>query len=151
VTDNKYTAFFGENQRRNGFLTYLSLTVILLTVIAKFKRNSIHHIYYTSLFTGLILGGYGVMQTLGIDFVKWNNPYNSVISTVGNPNFAAAIMAIVAVVNIGPVFAPIFNKFIRTSFGVSVVLLLFAIYRSDARSNIVCCWFWCALWNLGIN
>jgi O-antigen ligase len=137
VTDNKYTAFFGENQRRNGFLTYLSLTIILLTVIAKFKRNSIKHIYYTSLFTGLILGGYGVMQTFGIDFVKWNNPYNSVISTVGNPNFAAAIMAIVAVVNIGPVFAPIFNKFIRALFGVSIVLLLFAIYRSDARQGVI--------------
>ena len=28
VTDNKYTGFFGENQRRNGFLTYFSLTII---------------------------------------------------------------------------------------------------------------------------
>jgi O-antigen ligase len=136
-TDNKYTAFFGENQRRNGFLTYFSLTIVLLTVIGKLNKTSITNIYFTSIFTGLILGGYGVFQTMGMDFVKWNNPYNSVISTVGNPNFAAAIMAIIAVVNLGPVFTPVFNKYIRTLFGFSVVLLLFAIYRSDARQGVI--------------
>jgi len=137
VTDSKYTAFFGENQRRNGFLTYFSLAIIFLTVVSKFKKSSTAGIYYTSLFTGLILGGYGVLQTLGIDFVQWNNPYNSVISTVGNPNFAAAIMAIIAVVNLGPVFVPIFGKFIRIIFGFSSLLLLFAIYRSDARQGVI--------------
>ncbi len=136
-TDNKYTAFFGENQRRNGFLTYLSLTIVLLTVVSKFKIDSMRSVYLTSLITGLILGGYGVMQTLGIDFVQWNNPYNSVISTVGNPNFAAAIMAIIAVVNLGPVFTPIFNTSIRIAYGFSVALLLFAIYRSDARQGVI--------------
>jgi O-antigen ligase len=137
MTDNKYTAFLGENQRRNGFLTYLSLAIILLTVFSKFNENSVTGIYLTSLITGLVLGGYGVMQTLGIDFVQWNNPYNSVISTVGNPNFAAAIMAIIAVVNLGPVFVPIFGSFVRVIFGFSTLLLLFAIYRSDARQGII--------------
>jgi O-antigen ligase len=137
ATDNKYTAFFGENQRRNGFLTYFALTIILLTVIAKFKRIDVNNIYLTSLFTGIILGGYSVMQTFGMDFIKWNNPYNSVIATVGNPNFAAAIMAIVAVVNLGPIFTPAFNKILRIVFGFSVLLLLFAIYRSDARQGTI--------------
>ena len=30
-TDFKYIAFFGDTQRRNGFISYLSLAIILLT------------------------------------------------------------------------------------------------------------------------
>ena len=51
------------------------------------------------------------MQISGIDFVTWNNQYNAVISTVGNPNFAAAIMAIIATLNFG--FALIHSLEIR--------------------------------------
>ena len=33
TTDISYTAFFGENQRRNGFLTYLALIVFMFNVL----------------------------------------------------------------------------------------------------------------------
>ena len=47
---------------------------------------------------------YGFLQSNGKDFVKWDNPYNSIISTVGNPNFAAAVMAILATISFSAIF-----------------------------------------------
>jgi hypothetical protein len=53
------------------------------------------------LVVGFISGTYGVLQHLGKDPIKWNNPYNAVIGTLGNPDFAAAVMAILAVITFG--------------------------------------------------
>jgi hypothetical protein len=77
------------------------------------------------------------MQISGIDFVKWNNPYNAVISTVGNPNFAAAIMAIIATLNFGFALIPSFNIAQRLIHLVVFILSYIAIFRSDARQGLV--------------
>ena len=37
ATDIKYVALFGENQRRNGFLTYLALLILFLSAAIYFK------------------------------------------------------------------------------------------------------------------
>jgi O-antigen ligase len=136
-TDNRRTAFIGDNQRYNGVLMYIGLAVVMLAA-AKFVRNShgIKIIYVSSLL-GIILSIYGLLQINGIDFVKWNNPYNSVISTVGNPNFAAAIIAILAILSFAPVLNNSFNFFFRI-LGVFVALLsILAIYLSDARQGLI--------------
>ena len=92
----KFQSFFGENLRRNGLLSYFSLAVIFLVIVRIFKSRNLNRFYLTAYICGLVMGIYGIMQHFGMDFVKWNNPYNSIISTVGNPNFAAAIMAVLA-------------------------------------------------------
>ena len=77
------------------------------------------------------------MQATGRDFVKWNNPYNSIIGTVGNPNFAAAVMAIIGIL----IFSSLFISDIAIKqrwFGAFVAfLLLIAIYRSNARQGLL--------------
>jgi O-antigen ligase len=137
VTDNKYNAIFGENQRRNGLLTYLSLVIFLLSAIVLINLTNLKYLYLVGFFTGSIMAIYGLMQTFGIDFIKWNNPYNSVISTVGNPNFAAAIMAVFGSLIFAGIFVKDSNKFVRLLSGLFVIVLTFAIFRSDARQGLV--------------
>jgi len=136
-SDIPYVAYLGEIQRRNGFLSYLALAVIALASAFYIRIDSVKRIYYVAFFTGLILAVYGLMQISGVDFVRWNNPYNAIISTVGNPNFAGAIMAMMAAIIFGPVLNKGFNRVFRVFSFILVLTLLYTIYLSDARQGLI--------------
>ncbi|CAB4579358.1 unannotated protein [freshwater metagenome] len=137
VSDFKYVAIFGETQRRNGFLTYFSLAIIMISSALFFRVFNAQRIYLTTYFIGLITLGYAFLQSSGRDFVNWNNPYNSIIGTVGNPNFAAAVMAIIGVLTFSLAFNSDFEKFYRFSGLVIAGLLFIVIYLSDARQGLL--------------
>jgi O-antigen ligase len=136
-TDVSFTAFFGENQRRNGFLTYLALIVFMLAAAIFVRLEAIKRLNYVAFSTGLVLGIYGLMQISGLDFIKWDNPYNAVISTVGNPNFAAAVMAMMASIVFGPVLNNSFHIYYRVASLILTVMLLITIYLSNARQGLI--------------
>jgi len=137
VTDNKRIAFIGDNQRNNGLLMYLGLSIILLTAAVNINIKNIIKTLQTMLCLGAFLSIYGLFQISGVDIVKWNNPYNAVISTVGNPNFAAAIMAIMATVSFGLLFNTAVTIFYRIFSLLVCTLSLAAIYLSDARQGLI--------------
>jgi O-antigen ligase len=137
ITDVTFTAFFGENQRRNGFLTYVALAIFMLSASIFVRLESIKRLNYVAFSTGLVLAVYGLMQISGFDFVKWNNPYNAIISTVGNPNFAAAVMAMMASIVFGPVLNNSFNIYYRSLSLLLTLLLLVTIYLSVARQGLI--------------
>jgi len=136
-TDDYRTAFIGDNQRNNGLLMYFGLAVIILTAACYIRNRNAIEIIYTSLLLGTILSTYGLFQINGIDFVSWNNPYNSIISTLGNPNFAAAIIAIIATLAFAPVLNSSFNFFVRLLGAFVTIVSILAIYLSDARQGLV--------------
>lgn len=136
-TDERYTAFLGENMRRTGALNYISLSILLLSAATFIRLQNLKRVYLVGFLTGVIVGGYGLLQSSGIDFVQWNNPYNSVISTVGNPNFSAAIMAVLATLIFGPVMNSNFSNFIRITCLFTSGILLYTIYQSGARQGLI--------------
>ena len=136
-TDVKFIAFMGDSQRRNGFLTYLALSVVMLATALTFKVESVNQLHKVAFLSGLLLSIYGLMQISGLDFVDWNNPYNAIISTVGNPNFAAAIMSIMALLIFAPVLNSSYSKLIRISSFILTILILYTIFLSDARQGLL--------------
>jgi len=136
-TDVIYTAFFGENLRRNGFITYLSLTIIMVSTILFVRIASITRFIYVTYFIGIYLAIYGWLQSTGRDFIQWNNPYNSIIGTVGNPNFAASLMAIVGIICVGGLLSLPHNTFIKLLVSIIPLVLLFLIYKSGSRQGLI--------------
>jgi O-antigen ligase len=137
LSGSKYVAIIGETQRKNGYLSYLALIIIFLTVSRLVKSQHLNRFYLVSLFTALLLGVYGLMQNSGLDFVKWNNPYNSIISTVGNPNFAAAIMAVMVTLLFGPILQNGYSQVQKIFSGFLIIVLVYTIYLSDARQGLI--------------
>jgi O-antigen ligase len=137
VSDFKYVAIFGDTQRRNGFLSYLSLSTIMFASAIFIRMFNVRRIFTVTYFIGIVTLCYAILQTNGKDFVKWNNPYNSIIGTVGNPNFAAAVMAIVGVLIFSMVLNSDFNKIYRLSGLIITGLLYVVIYLSDARQGLL--------------
>jgi len=136
-TNDLFTAFMGDSLRRNGFITYISLSIVMLTTAIYFRITSIKRLSLYALITGTLLTIYGLMQISGVDFIEWNNPYNAIISTVGNPNFAAAIMAIMAIIIFAPALNSDFSKTIRASSLILTCIIIYTIYLSNARQGLL--------------
>jgi len=154
-TNFKFIAIFGDTQRRNGFTSYLSLTIILLAAALFIRTFNARRIYFVALFVSLSSAIYAFMQTNGKDFVKWNNPYNSIIGTVGNPNFAAAVMAVMGVLVVSITLIKSFPKYVRITSPFVGIFLLYLIYKSQARQGLLAYIlgvgvFMC-IWTLGKN
>ena len=136
-TDFKYIGFFGEYQRRTGFLTYLFLVVFFVISVLEVKLSDYKRITYWVFGIAIAVVGYGLLQHFGMDFIRWNNPYNSVLSTVGNPNFAAAIMAIFSVALFGAALTAELPLFVRVSGIVVSALSLVTIYFSNSLQGFL--------------
>jgi len=136
-SDNILISIFGDTQRRNGFISYLSLAVISVAAAVFFRVSNVKRIFNMAYLVGTISVFYAILQKSGHDFVKWNNPYNSIIGTLGNPNFAAAVMAVLGVLILATLLNSDFNLYLRI-FGLGVaVLLLIVIYLSEARQGLL--------------
>ena len=136
-TDNKYIGFFGEYQRRTGYLSYLCLIAFFLSACYLFNLRRLDVLEKASLAVGSLIGVYGFVQHYNFDFVHWNNPYNSVLSTLGNPDFAAASMAIFLVLNFGLAIQKKYVVWARVIAGFNVVLLSIVIQFSQARQGLL--------------
>lgn len=136
-SDHKYLAFFGDYLRKNGFLQYICLLIVFISAAISIKKEHFRQIYNMSLLLGVVLSIYGFLQHFGKDFVSWNNPYNSVILTVGNPNFAAALLSFLLILNVSACMNSLVRNFIRIAhLGVSI-LLITVIFFSNARQGLV--------------
>lgn len=135
--DFQQTAIFGDTQRRNGFLSYFSLAIVMIAASIFVRIFNIKNLYLASYFVGTISVIYALMQTTGNDFIEWNNGYNAIITTLGNPNFAAAVMAVIGVIAFSTVFNSEFKLSYRIFSLLLTILLLFSIYRSNARQGLL--------------
>lgn len=136
-SEYKLNALFGDTFRRNGALQYVALSILFLFTVRSVNFFNIIKIYKAGIFLTLIIAGYGLIQISGNDFYEWNNNYNSMISTLGNPNFASAILAILSVlccsyVALNKVSLP--YKFIAC---LACIGSIIAIVSSDSRQGII--------------
>ena len=134
---DKYTAFIGVFQRRNGFLTYLCLAILSLSAAVFVRLNHLKRFFNILLLISLTLIVYGFAQSNGRDFVNWNNPYNALISTVGNPNFAAAVMAILATISFCLIFLKEIGRIKQVLFFLISISFIYLIYQSNSRQGLL--------------
>jgi O-antigen ligase len=134
-TKSEFKAFFGEQQRRLGFLFYLFMAIFMISASLFFSINQIQKLFKSAIFLGTIFSVYGVMQYTNNDFISWDNPYNSIILTLGNPNYASALMSILAIL----VFTHgiLSNAYIRY-FSITIgTILLILITLSNSRQGLI--------------
>ena len=84
---------------------------------------------------GVITASYSIIQINKKDFVKWSDP-NSIISTLGNTNFAGAAMAIFAIVSFGHIFIKSNNFYYKLFNLVLCILLFYSVQKTNARQAV---------------
>ena len=131
-SDQFLVGLIGETQRRNGFLSYFGLSVIFLYALRSINFSNILRVYQIGILTGVALSVYGVIQISGNDFVTWDNPYNSMISTLGNPNFASATLAVLLLISLFGIFIKGLSVLFKVLSCLVIVLSLIAIVVSGS-------------------
>lgn len=136
-TDLKIVGLIGDTQRRNGLLSYVALSIIFLYASRTANFYQIRKIFITAIFVGLIVGIYGVLQSFGYDPIPWDNPYNNVIGTLGNPNFASALLAVLCLISFSTLFINSISSIIKLVSLLTCLVSIFAILQSDSRQGLV--------------
>lgn len=136
-TDVFIRGFIGETQRRNGYLHYLSMVVIFLFLVRSISFEFVKKTIKICIWLNLILGSYGLIQITGNDFVDWANPYNSMISTMGNPNFASSMLAFLLSVALISVFALKFSLLYKFTAFLGSTISIVAIVVSNSRQGLI--------------
>ena len=136
-TDVFIRGLIGETQRRNGYLHYLSMAVVFLYLVRNINFEFAMKLIKASVWLNLILGMYGLLQITGNDFVEWVNPYNSMISTMGNPNFASSILAFFFSIALILLFALEVSIIYKIMALISSIVSLIAITASGSRQGLI--------------
>ena len=128
---------FGVNGRSTGIAAYLGLSSVLLAALlaSDLKLSKIFSL--TLLFSGFVSTAYGLLQAYGHDPIKWNNPYSSVISFLGNPDFASSFIALSSALAFGLILAKGTKSYLRMVLLVYLLVAFFTIIKSHAQQGVL--------------
>ncbi|GAC1441652.1 MAG: hypothetical protein NVS3B26_11630 [Mycobacteriales bacterium] len=90
------TALVGTYGRNSGWIAYLSALVLFGVGVRVWTTASAHILALAVVASGAFTASYGLLQYAGVDAIHWNNPYNPIIASLGNPDFASAYLGICA-------------------------------------------------------
>jgi O-antigen ligase len=137
AADNKQIAFFGDNMRKNGYLTYLALAIFFLAIAGFINTSNVIVLYQFILLSAYVVGGYGLLQMSGNDFINWSASGMSLFSTLGNSNFAGSAMAILAILSLGGAYIGRKNPIILWLSLIAFVILSITIFPTNARQGLL--------------
>jgi O-antigen ligase len=150
TTDVKFTALFGAYQRRTGLLAYLGFAILFLGAMKLSKLESVRSLQAVIFGTASLMTLYGLLQHFHHDFVNWNNPYNPVLTTLGNPDFSSAVLGIFVVSAFG-LFMNLeiskVNRLISAGIGIlMLVVIKFSAVTQGFLAAAVGCGFIFLVW-----
>lgn len=94
-SDNAFErGLYGAFGRNTGALTYLSLSLIFISCFFVTKISNFSKIIRSLFYCGLLNVIYCLFASTGNDIFTWQNQFNAVLGTFGNPNFIGAFMGI---------------------------------------------------------
>lgn len=139
VLDNRDFAFkfYGTSSRNTGTLAYTALALLMLASAVSASRRVLQRYSISLVAVGIILSLYGILQSRGIDFYKFNNAYaTNVFGTFGNPNFQSAFMGITGTVALTWVCFSRTQLIVKLGLTVFVGLTVYNIFLSSEQGYL---------------
>ena len=130
-----YQSFVGVYQRNLGVATYLFFILIMLGIALNSTFRNSKFTLLTFVFLGGLQSIYGLIQQLGADPFPWNNPYNPMIGTFGNPNFSSAFLGCTAVAALTLILQSSLK--VKLLLGIQVILSLALVINSNSSQGLM--------------
>jgi O-antigen ligase len=127
---------WGSFSRSNGLMAKVPLLLLAMIYFRFSNKEIVSRFFYVSLLLLVLEIIYGVIQLSGNDPVPWNNPYNNIFVTSGNPNFAAALFAMLVVLNLRHIFSSS-NIYFRVASIFAVVIGMYMSYATQSVQGIL--------------
>lgn len=134
---NPFQEFFGTYGRATGFVAYISLAALLLGAAVVASTEFVNSFAHALLIAGGLSIGYGLIQVVGADPVKWVNQYSPVIGFLGNPNFESSFVGFSGVLAFGFIIAQGLNRAMRSAFVAYLLLAVFVIIKTDSQQGLL--------------
>jgi O-antigen ligase len=120
TSPNTYKSLIGALGRNNGVLTYFFFAVL-----------------WALAGLGVFQTFYNVLQLADADPITWNNPYGFILGTLGNSDFAAALLAICSIATLWLARIHAKNKTITFGLVVLVTIQLVVMLESNVRQSLI--------------
>ena len=91
--------------------------------------------------SALAVGGYGLLQMTGNDFINWSSSGMALFSTMGNSNFAGSLMAILATITLGGSYIYRSSIALSSISFISFIILVVTIFPTNARQGLLLLFF----------
>ena len=137
TSPNFYKSLIGAQGRNNGVLTYFFFAVIAYLASQRFTSGELPKLLWALAGLGLIETFYNVLQLAKMDPIKWNNPYGFILGTLGNSDFAAALLAICSVATMWLIALNQKNKPVALGLAALVLIELIVMVQSNVRQSLV--------------
>ena len=137
AADNSQIALFGDNMRKNGYLTYLALAIFFWAVAVFINSSNLIILYRFILLSAYVVGGYALLQMSGNDFINWSSSGMALFSTLGNSNFAGSAMAILAILSLGGAYSYRKDQITLWLSLIAFGILSITIFPTNARQGLL--------------
>jgi len=129
---------FGIHGRNFGALSFISITLLVLISFTTSHHIRPLRILLTIKLASLVVTSYFVFQLMGLDRSKWIDAYNGIpSSTLGNPNFVSAFVAISFVSSFPLLFAGYIAMKARVATLILSLLELYVLFKSDSLQGLI--------------
>jgi len=125
-------SLYGAYGRNNGFLLYIFLIMLLVTMLAASRLLTFISVLNAMYYAGVVNVIYCLWVVAFGDFIGWSNPYGNILGTLGNPNFIGSFFGMFSAVVLSRIIS---HENSNKSKIVNLILLLstyFLIYESHA-------------------
>lgn len=134
---NKWQQFFGAGGRQTGFLTYISLIILLIANIAISTSHFLRRVTKMLVIVGSLSIIYGLIQVTDLDPFPWTNPYSPVFGFFGNPNFQAAFIGMNSAAVGSLLFGRKIKKNLKIFLLIYITLALFVIFKTKSQQGFL--------------
>jgi O-antigen ligase len=129
--------FFGVGGRNTGLLAYLALSIVLFSGVQLKNPALVLKVLKAFALAGIVNVIYCLFSIAGIELLPWNNIFDTILGTFGNPNFIGAFLGIFGVVLLSYILSR-FRTLKVILWGVPLLAVtFFEIVKSNAIQGLV--------------
>ena len=121
---------WGTFGRNTGFLTYLSLLIILIGTALVQDTNFYEKLINSFVLTAVPMTVYCIIQYAGLDPIGWSEKHP--FGTLGNINFSSAFFGLTSICAVALIFERKFSNVVRASLAVLVILDLLIVLSTGS-------------------
>lgn len=134
---NFYQEFFGTFGRATGYVAYVALASLLMVATVTSNSFTLKWFAWSLLAAGLMSIGYGILQGLKLDPIKWVNQYSPVIGFLGNPNFQSSFVGFSGVLAFAMLVAKESKVSLRAGYAVYMAAAAYVIKGTASQQGFL--------------
>ena len=134
---NPYQEFFGTYGRSTGFVAYVALAFLMLGAVVVASAKFVSTFARYLLIIGGLSIGYGLLQVVGADPIKWVSLYSPVIGFLGNPNFQSSFVGFSGVLAFGFICSNQLKISWRIGYYAYLLFVPFVIIKTDSQQGLL--------------